>query len=93
MQDQGQSDFLQDECDTPNEKYDEDDDKIFMNYAEEVAQITDKANDVEKAMTEAVYDGIVDKPATGNNKAAAKMKSELDNRSSIFNSQGKCSSV
>ena len=64
-----------------------------MNYADEVAQITEKAGDEEKAMTEAVYDGICDKSATGNNKAAAKMKSEMDNRSSIFNSQGKCSSV
>lgn len=90
MQDQGQSGFLQDDCDTPNEKSDQDDDKIFMNY--EVAQITEKANNVEKAVTEAVYDDMVDKSAAGY-PAAAKMKSEIDNRSSIFNSQGKCSSI
>ena len=56
-----------------------------MNYAAEVAQVTEKAKGGESKI-KALGAGC-------DKLAIPRMQSEIDNRSSIFNSQGKCSSV
>ena len=52
-----------------------------MGYAAEVAQVTGKAYEEEG------------KTGAGNDEDMPRMQSEIENRSSIFNSQAKCSSV